>query len=102
MKPRGRAERDGRLPSRQHRGLPREPKGAAGDWTEKRGACDERRGKEPAQGRPEASAASRVTKPARRTSSVFSFSRTGWVACILTTNSLPAGKSRDERQDRAL
>jgi hydrogenase maturation protease len=34
---------------------PREPKGAAGDWTEERGACDERRGKEPAQGRPEAS-----------------------------------------------
>src|SRR6185437_2160915 len=34
---------------------PREPKAAAGDWTEERGACDERRGKEPAQGRPEAS-----------------------------------------------
>ena len=27
---------------------PREPKAAAGDWTEERGACDERRGKEPA------------------------------------------------------
>jgi hypothetical protein len=41
---------------------PREPKGAAGDWTEEGNACDERRGKEPASkgggevgGAPEAS-----------------------------------------------
>src|SRR6266851_4717575 len=55
MKSRGRAERDGGLPSRRIAALPREPKGAAGDWTEERGACDERRWKEPAEGRPEAS-----------------------------------------------
>src|SRR5260370_20153038 len=33
----------------------REPKAAGSDWTEERGACDERRGKELPQGRPEAS-----------------------------------------------
>lgn len=39
---------------------PREPKAAAPVWAEERGACDERRGKTGAQGRPEASGASRV------------------------------------------
>ena len=38
----------------------REPKGAASVWTEERGACDERRGKTEAKGRPEASGTSSV------------------------------------------
>ena len=32
-----------------------EPKGRVGVWTEERGACDERRGKTPTEGAPEAS-----------------------------------------------